>query len=357
MRWLALVGVSITHLESRLESYGLPAVLGTSDVALVNASFVSTKRRLATWLARLFQSQRSELERLGLTWLDKRLPDEGLAPVRTRLRLPRNVGQEEITDESLRIAEVASKYLASCGMFEAIGVQRITDPQTRHTRLRATCKEEQARVYEATVHNLQSMYDTYIKNTVTEGRDERLPRLRGHLSAALHLLESVTFLSHFVERYELDARTGGAAAECIAKLVSRADAEDLILNELLFWANELLQRGRATAEELLTAYINLQELRVELPDNLRLHARPAALIVNIVGRYGTPVDMEVAGHRCNAGSILELLVAVGSNPDARSYVFRGDIHPLRDIAALFESSLGEDGLENLPDALHYLRSS
>jgi len=103
--------------------------------------------------------------------------------------------------------------------------------------------------------------------------------------------------------------------------------------------------------------MNLQELQIELSENLKLHARPAALIVNIVSRHGTPVEMEVDGHRCNAGSILELLVAVGSHPEARHYIFRGDIHPLRDIGLLFESSLGEDGIDNLPPMLHYLKSN
>ena len=102
--------------------------------------------------------------------------------------------------------------------------------------------------------------------------------------------------------------------------------------------------------------MNMQELRVELADNVKLHARPAALIVNIVGHYGTPVELEVDGHRCNAGSILDLLVAVGSHPDARSYVFRGDLSPLRDIGLLFERGLAENGIDQLPPELHYLRS-
>ena len=37
------------------------------------------------------------------------------------------------------------------------------------------------------------------------------------------------------------------------------------------------------------------------------------------------------------------------------YLFRGDENPLRDIALLFENNLGEDGLEELPDELAYLR--
>ena len=61
--------------------------------------------------------------------------------------------------------------------------------------------------------------------------------------------------------------------------------------------------------------------------------------------------------RCNAGSILELLVTVGSHPDARQFRFRGDENPLKDIALLFAHALGERGLEQLPECLQYLRES
>ena len=61
--------------------------------------------------------------------------------------------------------------------------------------------------------------------------------------------------------------------------------------------------------------------------------------------------------RCNAASILELLVTVGSNPDEKSFVFRGDENPLRDIGLLFQCGLGEDGIDNLPSDLSYLRAN
>lgn len=65
--------------------------------------------------------------------------------------------------------------------------------------------------------------------------------------------------------------------------------------------------------------------------------------------------MEIAGKRCNAASILELLVAVGSNPGERRLVFHGDERPLRDIRLLVEHDLGENGTDGLPEDLHYLR--
>lgn len=355
-RWLALAGFSVSHLEGRLESYGLPAALPPMEMDEAQCSFQYARTFLATAAQSLLGRLRDEASRLRIPWPAEATPEQSLGAAATKRRLPRNMGQEDLVDENQRIAEIASKYLAACGMLQELGIRRITDADERRRRLASICKEEQARVYEATVHNLQSTYDTYIKNTVVEGRDERLPRLRGHLSAALHLLEAVTFLSHFVERHELELR-GEGGDSVIPNLVDRARVQDLILNHLLHWANQLMQRGRTTAEELLPSYINLQELQVDLPENLRLHARPAALIVNIVTRHGTPVEMTVEGYRCNAGSILELLVAVGSHPDARRYLFRGDVHPLRDIGLLFESGLGEDGIDHLPPALHYLRTS
>jgi hypothetical protein len=58
--------------------------------------------------------------------------------------------------------------------------------------------------------------------------------------------------------------------------------------------------------------------------------------------------MEVGGKRCNAGSILELLVTVGSQPHQKRFLFRGDERPVRDIQRLFAAELGERGLDLLP---------
>ncbi len=50
------------------------------------------------------------------------------------------------------------------------------------------------------------------------------------------------------------------------------------------------------------------------------------------------------------------MIAAGSHVEARRYTFRGDENPLGDIARLFESALGEEGIDKLPDQLSYLRN-
>ncbi len=354
VRWFANAGLSVAHLTTRITTYGINEALGRERLIEGQRDLGTVRTFLSASCVRLIQEALSEAERLDVLVATRQKAGIRRAAPRPRRRLPRNIGDEEPRNEEQKIAEVASKFVATCQLLDEMRIRRIANPRERHEFLVENCSEAQARVYEATVHNLQSTYDTHVKKTVIETQDPRLPLLRGFSSVALHLLEAVTFLVHFVERHESEGRSA-PADELLRQIIDRSAVEDIVLNKLLFWADLAMRRGRALAEDLLPSYMNVRELEVSLPDELKLHARPASLIVGIVSRYGMPVEMEVAGSTCNAGSILELLVTVGSNPDARVFRFRGDENPLRDIALLFEHGLGERGMEDLPVDLRYLR--
>ncbi|MBK7642656.1 MAG: HPr family phosphocarrier protein [Planctomycetes bacterium] len=352
LRGFSQAGFSMAHLERRLPTYGVS--LAPREREQVLRDIASSRKFLEQTARVLLESLRKEAHALGIP-LPSATADEVMhGDAGPRRMLPRNMGQEDLDDDEQRVAEVASKYLQACEMLEETGIHRILDERERDLWLGRHCSEVQARVYEATVHNLQSTYDTHVKNSPAEASDARLSRLRGHVSAALHLLESVTHLAHFVERHESGQRNEELEAR-IGAVVKRSEVREQTLNHLLYWAAVILKRGRPLAEDLLPSYTNLQVLEVELPPSVSMHARPAALIVSIVNHFGTPVEMEVAGARCNAASILELLVAVGSHPNARRYVFHGDIKPLTDIKLLFEYSVGEKGMDGLPPELAYLR--
>lgn len=353
VRGLAAVGFSLRHLRGRIARYGttldgLPDQAAEFDAELERAT-AFVRESLAALLATI----RDECERLGVAMPEESFPEERFQVTHSRRQLPRNLGENDPKDDGQKTAEVASKFLEVCEMLQAVRPARALTADEREEWFLARCTEERARVYEATVHNLQSAYDTYIKGTVLESRDERLPALRGHASAAFHLLEAVTTMVHFVERHEVQRE--GAEATRVCTLVDRSRAREITLDVLMHWATRFMELGRPLAEELLPSYTNVQEMEVVLPDDVMLHARPASLIVGIVNHHGTPVQMEVEGRACNAGSILDLMVTVGSHPEARRFLFRGDERPLRDVGLLFEHGLGEKGLENLPSELDYLR--
>lgn len=353
-RGFALAGLSLEHLSRRLLGYGvvdrLPSIERRAALLDVDAAHSFVRGRLEALLLALLE----EAHALGVSTLR---PGDGVAPADEqvrRFRLPQNVGYERLETEEQRIAELASKFLRAAQMLDELGLRSFLDADARERFLAEHCREEHARVLEATVHNLQSAYDTSIKNTVHESTDERLPRLRGHASATLHLLEAVTQLTHFVERHDGGFRSDQADAR-IQTLVSRIQVREVTLEKLLVWARLYMAAGREIAEELVASYTRHRSVDIELAADVHLHARPCSLIVGVVVYHGTPVEMVLAERRCNAASILELMVAVGSTPDARRVTFRGDERPLGDLVRLFAAGIGERGLEALPDDLAYLR--
>ncbi len=355
LRGFAQAGTTITHYLQRMDSYGALAGLTSEELHESRSAAERASKFMRSTIVVMLSESRGEAQRLGLEITPETFPEENFLPVLARRKLPRNVGQAEMADEEQRIAEVASRYLKACEMLRRVDIRSIGDPAARRRFLSKTCTEAQARVYESTVHNLQSTYDTHIQNTVLEARDDRLRRLRGHVSSSLHLLQAVTHLVHFIERHEDQIRSEEAKRR-ISELVDPAEVQDVCLNALLVWANRHLQNGLPNAQDLLPEYTNVRELELALPDGVDFHARPASLVVSVVKHHGTPVEMILDGQRCNASSILEVLVLAGSKQDLRRVTFQGDERPLADLERLFLAGLGElGGLEALPRELSYLR--
>ncbi|MFT7669832.1 MAG: phosphotransferase system HPr-like phosphotransfer protein [Planctomycetota bacterium] len=355
VRGFAQVGFALEHLDRRFDSYGtlLHQVLEDREAFL--SSITQASAFVVESIFSLLDAIRSEADLFGVQIPAKLFPEERYTTGLVNLQLPHNLGDEEIEDDGHKIAEVASKYLQVCAMFREAGVRAIHDPVRREEFFARACNEQRARVYEATVHNLQSAYDTHLLGSTLERSDDRLPSLRGHASAAFHLLEAVTGLVHFVERHEAGARVDDQKRR-IGECISRERAREVTLNNLLYWSSELILLGGPLAREILSSFSNLQELVLEVPEGITIHARPASLIVAIVNHHDMPVEMEVDGKVCNAASILEVLINAGSNAEESRYTFRGDAGALADLDALFQCGLGERGLDEFPDRLGYLRS-
>ncbi|MFT7676900.1 MAG: phosphotransferase system HPr (HPr) family protein [Planctomycetota bacterium] len=353
IRGFSLAGLSISHLSKRLASYGVLEALSSGEAASANAAVERVRCFVQDAQAALLSAWIDEACTLKLEFAPMTGEGGDLSQETLRPRLPRNVDQEHIDGEEPRIAEVASKYLEAHAMLQRAGLSALPGCD-RAKVLGEHCTEELARVHEATIHNLQSAYDTHIGNTLLESRDERLQSLRGYISAALHLFQATTQLTHFVDRHESGVRSD-SLEERLSRLVARENVQEVILEDLLHWALRFIALGAPLAEELLPTYTNIQSLELTLADHLVLHARPASMLVSVVNHYGTPVEMELGGSTCNASSILELMILVGSNTEARSFTFHGDERPLADIGLLFEHGFGEAGMETLPAELEYLR--
>jgi phosphotransferase system HPr-like phosphotransfer protein len=352
VRGLSRAGFAVRHLESRINTYGVSFACEEDEEERFAEAVVEARSFLEQSLRGLLAAVLEESLAGEIELPSELFADDEYITDHSRKRLPRNLDGEIQEDEEHYIATVATRYLEVSELFSSFQLGGSEAPVGGERLLSEFCTEERARVYEASVHNLQSTYDTYIKNTTLEDSDERLPRLRGHVSVTFHLLEGFTELIHFVERHER-ARSLEANSR-IPGAVDRARVVQVAVENLLTWAARMIILGRPYAEALVPTYTNQSELLVEVPPELTLHARPVALIVKIVTHHGTATTCEVGGTECNAGSILEMMVTVGSHPELNRYCFSGDARTLEDIERLFAAGLGEPGMGSLPPELGYL---
>ncbi len=352
LRWLAQACFSLSHLSGRLESYQLDP----GHVREFRPRLKDGLGYLETAVLRVIQAIKDQCSGLGIRVPAGSLGEGAFVQVRAERYLPENLGEEEGAEEETRMAEIAARYLAVNDMVRAaIPLDLVLGREEKKDFVSRFCREEQLRVCLVSVHNLQSRYDTYIKSTPLESATPDLRRLRGHISAALHLFECATALVHLDERHQNDLRVARTRRE-IAALVDRPSLLSLVTDFCLAEAQAFLGEGAGLARNLLPKFMKKEEIELDLPQGVFLHARPASLIVAVVNHYGMPVEMEIQGQKANASSIMAVMILAGRNPRARKVTFRGDRKVLMDLKALFDSGLGTREDQPFPESLSYLRN-
>ncbi|MAG57901.1 MAG: hypothetical protein CMJ83_16575 [Planctomycetes bacterium] len=351
VRGFAKMGRHLAHLEVRL-GHELPEPAGVHAQQFRDE--VRRTLEFVKWsLANLQEEVFSEAGRL----LGESLRFHPGPPMtRSRddnLALPQDLDEDSVPEKERWIAEIASKFLAHKEILDRESrLTKWTDLESMRTFVLEVSDEQQVRFFTTRIHNTLSRYDTYIQGTSIESQDPDLPRFRTYVVASLHILEVMIELVHFYERHENDVRCE-LAKNRVSDLVDKEMVLDRILNYSLHWLHVYMSEMVPQAEALVQRYTLQTEVACMIPDGISLHARPVSLITRIVNHYGTPVRIKVGETTCYAGSILQVLMAVGANPKVREVVFDGDGTPLADLKLLFETGLGETDTP-LPKELAYL---
>ncbi|GJM21897.1 MAG: hypothetical protein DHS20C15_18120 [Planctomycetota bacterium] len=347
LRGLGLVKATGLHLISRLPRYAT----ARDNLELV-AELGSAHATLDRAIARLAAEAVTEASKLGLSW--KVTEAYAVPAVALRRQLPRDLDADLADDERQHIAQLGARFLAVLQASRSLGLEAIRPSEELTEFVRERASEDRCRWYESAVHNIQSMYDTYVLGTALEKENDWLLVLRGHTSIALHLLEMATGLVHFYERHENDLRHE-VARELISRVVDKGDVLHIAVNVCLRQAYLYVEGCSSTAKQILDTFVVDRALALPLPDGVVLHARPLALIVQIARHHGTPLEVEIEGEACSASSLMSLIMLGGAHPTPAEIVFRGDARSLEDVRALFEVGLGESVGVQMPPQLGYLR--
>lgn len=355
IRNLAKAAFILKHIINRYLAYDLNN--GEVDKFLADAQSVSTFFDKA--ILSLYKKIKKEAIRLSIKFPGEALKEDFFGEVYPQKRLPNTIDEEEDLDAQKIVTKIATHYLSVIDKFEYFGwsLGKCDSDGLKNT-IPDKVNEERSRELVALIHNLQSTYDHYIKNTPLELQDEALKRFRGYISMPFHLLSIVNWLSHFYQRHIHTTRHGKGRHE-ISTIIDEFSVFDIIVNFALFYTSGYLHTGKNLARDILGKYIEIDTCELKVPKKHGFHLRPAALVAKLAKYYGTEISLIVDGQEYDASSVLSITMAAGliARKGYKKVLFKGDKRVLQDLKLLSQYNYGEDAKGNkatLPPELSHL---
>jgi len=275
--------------------------------------------------------------------------------IESNTRLPRNVTEDVLKDEEEHVIEVCEKIKHISRLMNDSKISKIEDISKLKLAVLQKYNENRARLHKNLIHNIQSDFDTHIKNTKIEVVHQDLKVLRGYVSMPLHLLEVSLWLAHFYERHEDEIRPGENRTR-ISMLVNKNVLLNKIINFGFFYSQYFINEGNKLADEILKCFTKVLRVELSVPKPLGFHARPCTLISIIARQYeDTDLSVIVDGEKFNAKSVMSLLQVGGLVADKgyQTILFEGDKRVIDDIKLLVKHNCCEKG--EIPPRLSYLR--
>ena len=196
----------------------------------------------------LFRSAATEANSLNIS-IDSDIQIE-FSDIESNKRLPRNVAEDEVKDEEERVIEVCEKIKHISRLMNDSKISQTEDIEKLKLVVLQKYNENRARLHKNLIHNVQSDFDTYVKNTKLEAEHEELKILRGYVSMPLHLLEVSLWLVHFYERHEDEIRPGENRKR-ISMIVNKDMLLDKIVNFGFFYSQYFINEGNNLADKIL----------------------------------------------------------------------------------------------------------
>ena len=357
VRHLTTASYSQKHISNRLIFYLL---LDTDDF---KEEIIATLTFLSQTLIKMAPVILEEAQRLSIP-----LPEDSFSPadfpdVTTSEILPYDIDDINKNQQKENIVHVASEFLNISREFDQIRFYEPYDFEAMLNLVPQKVNEVGMRRLEMLVHNLQSLFDTYVIHGGYRFGNRKLKQLRGHFSVVFHLLQGIGRLLHFYERHLHDVGYKNIYKKVHDRLTSLIDPEKLLdrtINYMLYYVCEFMSTGKELATEILNENIERSSITVGIPQKLGFHSRPSLLVAKIVQHYGGQVELCIDSDRFDAKSVLDIQWAGGKiqKENIQQVTFEGDIRALRDIEVLASVNYGEDTMGKgvpLPKEISYLK--
>jgi len=354
IRNLTIAAFYIRHILDRYPYYKLQE---TPDMdARFNDCAHATLRFINSSIYNLFKEAIITAESNGLEFPENKAGLAEYSETSSNKKLPRNISEEDVKDEEERIVDLCEEIRNVAKSMQDLNIPKTHDHEELQKIVPSKLDEKVLREFLIQIHNVQSEFDTYVKNTKIEHAYLQLKYIRGYISMPLHLLESALWLSHMYERHAEGIRPG----ECKRKISIMADKNDLldqIVNFGFHYALHFIEQGARIAEEILPQIIKVQRIELPIPTPLGFHARPSTYLSLVARQYDSDLYLIVDDEKYNAKSVMSMLQAGGVIADKglQSVTFESDQRVINDLKILARYNYCEE--KPIPQELNYLRTN
>jgi hypothetical protein len=284
-----------------------------------------------------------ECSTIGLKFCKIDSYSEQIFPSLQRKILPPDIGEEIIKEEEERIFEILIKYLNVCeefNLFLMYGKEKYL-------------QEEPIEKYRSLFHQLESLYDTYIKNTNFEVEIGDFPKIRGHIATCLHLLEMAKALVHFYERHIEKFHNSDVYYKIVECVGDEKKIEEVVENFIFPYVLKFSSKGEKICERIFaqmgrTPEEFLIETKILIIPSHRIedfHIRPIMPVTQIANKYKLDSFLYFNRKKYNLKSPIEMAIAI---PDIREALMKenveiliqGPLSAVNEIVEFFKDRVG-----------------
>ena len=301
IKLFADVAYELVHIQHQIPSYRLLPIEGDFQQATQNA-----KAFVSGILCQAAGSIVAEAERLRLAVSGETDPGEHYVEELPHGHLPMDQAARQIETVAKTVSLLATSFLNLAAESRLLHVSNPKGdrPERYSTFIPDPISEKNLRDLEYRFHNLQSLYDTYVSESITEDYDADLPVLRGHISVIFHLLKTGTMLAHYFERHVNVPE--GASEEGGEPIVDPDQLLEQLMNYSIHFARDYLAAAQRLCQSMLRRYTEVGRIEVNVPRYRGFHVRPATMVSKIVQHYGSQVQKELEGEAYDASTPLDI---------------------------------------------------
>lgn len=317
IRWFNYFLFHGLHLYARLKHYKIEIDEEYHKFKKdLKKNLVIVYRIIKNFSKRIFKESQS----IGLKIEKSEIYPETLFPPIQRKILPPDIGEEVAKEEKERIFEILIKYLNVCEEFNLF----VCSKQDK------LLKEEPVEKYRSLFAQLESLYDTYIKNTNFEMEIEDFKCIRGYIAISLHLLEMAKALVHFYERHIEKFSSSDTYYKILDCIGDTKKIKDIIENFSFYYVLKFSLKGKKICERIFskmgkrvddflieTKILTIPSHRIE-----DFHIRPIMPITQIANKYDIDSFLYFNRKKYNLKSAIEMAIAI---PDIREGLMKENV--------------------------------